>query len=250
MLKTIVCDDEEPALDLISAMLAETGKIELVSACRSVRQALDLVDQGGIDLLVLDIEMPELTGVEAVRQIRAEPKPLLIFATAHPEYAADAFGIDAIDYLLKPIEPARVRHAVEKACRLHRLIQSTAGPDYDPPLIGNRQTANSDGLRLQDGNRFYVIPHDSILWIEAAGDYSLIHSAGSEIAVRHTISSIESALPAARFCRVHRSAIVAIEQIREVRKLIKGEAEILLSDGSSVKSSRSYKDAVARLVKS
>ena len=122
MLKTIVCDDEAPAVELMEGMLRDTGQVAIEGTYLSVREAIDRINQGGIDLAVLDIEMPELSGVEASTQITADPKPLIVFATAHPEYAVEAFGIDAIDYILKPFDQVRVEKAVEKAARMHRLI--------------------------------------------------------------------------------------------------------------------------------
>lgn len=247
MLNTVICDDETPALELLTEMLEDTGEVRIAAACQSVSQALTRVAQGGIDLLVLDIEMPGLTGVEAARSISVEPKPLLVFATAHPEYAADAFGIDAIDYLLKPFDVARVRHAVDKARRLHSLIRQ-AGEHGDGAGEALSPVADANTLRLQDGARHHVVPLAEIIWIEAAGDYSLIHRTNADLAVRRKISSLENDLPTDRFRRIHRSAIIALDHIREVRRLAKGEAEFRLSSGGLVRSSRGYKDAVASLL--
>lgn len=248
MLKAIICDDERPALDLAASMFQETGEIEIVAECQSVSNALEIINHGGIELAVFDIEMPGLTGVGAARAITVEPKPLLIFATAHAEYAVDAFDIDAIDYLLKPIEPLRVRQAVDKAVRLNHTIgrASDGGAISAPaPAMGGAKTGV---LQLRDGNRFHVVPLGDIVWVEAGGDYSLIHTCEGEIVVRRTLSSLENSLPAEGFLRVHRSSIVGRQHVREVRRLAKGEAEIHLSGEVTVRSSRSYREAVSGLV--
>ncbi len=247
MLRTIVCDDERPALELIVAMLARTGKVEIVGAFQAVEQALCAINRGGIDLAVLDVEMPGLSGVEAAQAIRVEPRPLVVFATAHPEYALDAFGIDAIDYLLKPLDTARVCHAVDKAVRLLGIIRNREASPPSRPVAPAAEPTSPDELRFQDAGRFYVLPLREIIWIEAAGDYSLIHMVQSELAVRRTLSSLEESLPMGRFQRVHRSSIVATGCIRQIRRLAKGEAEIVLSGGVTVRSSRSYREAVDRL---
>ncbi len=246
MLKTVVCDDERPALELLVAMLEETGAVEIVAALQSVTEAIAVIDQGGIDLVVLDIDMPGMSGVDAARSLRVDPMPLLVFATAHPEYAVDAFDIDAIDYILKPIEKARVRHAVEKAVRLDRSIRKATGDRAvaAPALEGVER--KPDLLQVRDGSRYYVVALGDIVWIEAGGDYSLIHTQTSEIVIRRTLSSLEESLPEDRFLRVHRSFIVGKEHVRQVRRMPKGEAEIHLTGSVTVRSSRSYRDAVTK----
>ncbi|MEZ5954765.1 MAG: LytTR family DNA-binding domain-containing protein [Hyphomonas sp.] len=246
MLRTIVCDDEAPALELIESMLRDTGEVSIEGAYLSILDAIDRINAGGIDLAVLDVEMPELTGVEASERILAYPKPLIVFATAHPEYAVEAFGIDAIDYVLKPFDRHRIAKAVEKAIRLHTLIEESEqevqdeGEDSraDPPAM----------LRIRDAGRYYFIPHGDVLWIEAAGDYSLLHTREKEAAIRRTIKSLENDLPEERFVRVHRSSIVSVEHIREIRMLHKGEAQIILTDDTIVRSSRSYREVIQKLI--
>jgi len=247
MLKTVVCDDEPPALELMAELLEATGMVSIETASGSVGEALDRINCGGIDLVVLDVEMPELSGVEAYGHIRVDPKPLLVFATAHPDYAVDAFGIDAIDYILKPLEAGRVRKAVEKATRLHGLIRdatmdaAAAFSDPDP-------RPHDDTLRIRDAGRVYLIPFADMIWIEAAGDYSLLHTRDRQTVIRRTMSSLEAELPGESFVRVHRSAIVAKAHIREIRMLAKGEAEIFLDGAGVVKSSRTYRDTVRALI--
>ena len=246
MLRTIVCDDEAPALELIEGMLRDTGEVAIEGAYLSVLDAIERINAGGIDLAVLDVEMPILTGVEASEQITVDPKPLIVFATAHPEYAVEAFGLDAIDYVLKPFDRHRIAKAVEKAIRFRQLIEQSEqevqgeGDDNraDPPAM----------LRIKDSGRYYFMPHHDVLWIEAAGDYSLLHTQDKEAAIRRTIKSLETDLPADRFVRIHRSSIVSIEHIREIQMLHKGEAQILLTDGTIVRTSRSYRDVIQKLI--
>ena len=227
MLKTVICDDEPPALEFLADMLNEIRDVDLVGAFLSASEALAAINAGGIDIAFFDVEMPELSGVEAVTRITVEPKPLLIFATAHPEYAVDAFGIDAIDFFLKPFDEARLAKAIEKASRMHALIRSSNEHAVEPVESGERK----DVLKVRDGGSFHFIPLSAIIWIEAAGDYSVIHHDGRELAIRKTLSSLEEELDDRRFCRVHRSSIVSKDHVASVKRLAKGEAEISLDNG-------------------
>ncbi len=247
-LRTVVCDDELPALEFMTDMLQDMPEVEVVSACRSSSAALDIINRGGIDLAFFDIEMPELSGVTAASEISIDPKPLLVFATAHPEYAVDAFGIDAIDYILKPFDYERVEKSVEKASRMLRLIRKRddTASNVEQSEMSRNET---EVLKIKDAGSYHFIPIQDIIWVEAAGDYSLLHKSNGEIAVRRTITSLEDDLPANKFARVHRSSIIAIDRIAEVRRLAKGEAEIRLVDNITVRSSRSYRETTDRLIK-
>lgn len=246
MLKTIVCDDERPALELMENILRDTDGVTLIGAYQSVHDAINRINAGGIDLAFLDIEMPGLSGTEATDAITVDPKPLIVFATAHPEYAVEAFGLDAIDYILKPIDPHRIDKAVEKADRLHRLISaSDTGEDDQPDAV---ETDEPTMLRIKDAGRYYFIPREDVIWIEAAGDYSLLHTAEKEAAVRRAIKLLEDELPGDQFVRVHRSTIISTSHIREIRMLQKGEAQILLTGDVTVRTSRSYKDVIQHLI--
>ena len=246
MLRTVICDDEQPALDLLGDLLVQTGDVELLGAYQNAADALGVINNGGVDLAFFDVEMPELSGVEAASEITAEPKPLLVFATAHPEYAVDAFGIDAIDFVLKPFDSERIAKSVQKAERMLALIKASG--DATDQLASKTEAGDtSDVLKINDGGSIYFVPLNEIIWIEAAGDYSVIHRLEKELAVRRTISSLETELAESGFFRVHRSHIIAKEHVSSVRRLAKGEAEFSLSNGITVRSSRSYGEKVSAL---
>ena len=246
MLKTVVCDDELPALELLSSLLMETGSVYIAASCQSTQGALDIINRGGVDLVVFDIEMADLSGVEAYNRITASPRPLVIFATAHPEYAVEAFGVEAIDYILKPLTSGRVASAVAKAARLHSLIVEREGGAL-VQASGTKPEDRGGVLRIRDAGKCYFVPHDDIVWVEAAGDYSLLHMKDRELTIRVPIKVLEADLPAIPFVRVHRSAIISTTYIREIKLLPKGEAEIELVGGGHVRSSRSYREVVKRL---
>jgi len=246
MLKTIICDDEPPALELLADLLEQTSRVEIVGAYQSAEDAVSAINSGCIQLAFFDIEMPELNGVEAVSAITVDPKPLLVFATAHSEYAVEAFGIDAIDFVLKPFDEKRIAQSVKKAERMLGLIDRSMGVKGKNNAQIDSPTG-SDVVKIRDGSSYYFISTKDIIWIEAAGDYSLIHSLGSELAVRQTISALEKDLKNFGFLRVHRSAIVAINHISSVKRLAKGEAHISMADNTIIKSSRSYRDQIEEL---
>ncbi len=245
MLNVVVCDDELPALELMSSLLKETGAVTISASCQSVREALEIINRGGVDLVVFDIEMPGLSGVDAYGQITVTPRPLVVFATAHPEYAIDAFGVDAIDYILKPFNFERVQKAIEKAARLRRRINER---ESGAPIEALESAPDdlSGVLKVKDAGRFYFVPHKDVIWIEAAGDYSLLHMTDHELTIRVPIKTLETELPAL-FIRVHRSAIISTAHIREINLLPKGEALIRLSKDATVRTSRSYRDVVHAL---
>ena len=228
-------------------MLLATGKVEVLACHLTAKEAVEHIERGGVDLAVFDIEMPELTGVNAVLSITTQPKPLILFATAHAEYALDAFDVDAIDYLLKPLHQERVNKAIEKAVHLNGLIRSDIGYLTNEDEI-SRLSNRSDVVRINDAGRHYIIPYDDIIWIEAAGDYSLIHKTDGQIVVRRTLTSLEAELSPTSFQRVHRSSIVSNHHVTEVRWLPKGDSEIIVSGGTVIKASRRHKKAVEAIL--
>jgi len=247
MMKTLLCDDEGPARELLADILNSAKSVELIAVCSSAKEALRIINRGGVDLVFFDIEMPEMSGVEAARKLTVEHRPLIVFATAHADYAIDAFGIDAIDYILKPIDPDRVLKAVEKANRLHHLIDKTRG-ESGLAAEGLKSAPTDEALRVFDAGRLFVIPYKEIVWVEAAGDYSLIHRLEGETAIRRTLSSVIRELPGNRFKRVHRSAIVSVSHITEIKRLAKGEAELTLNGEVMLRASRTYRTVIDELM--
>lgn len=248
MLRALLCDDENPARGLLERILREFSDVEIIASLSSSEQALNIINKGEIDIAFLDVEMPVLTGVETVNGMTCEPRPLVVFVSAHSEYAVDAFGIDAVDYILKPLTSERVRKAVDKAAHMHRLIaENQSGDDRTSSANPLDNTANDHSLRLFDAGRLFVVPHTDIVWVEAAGDYSLIHRTNGEIAVRRTLTALSRELPTSHFKRIHRSYIVALDHISKVRKLSKGEAELTVTGDHVLRVSRSYRQVVDQL---
>jgi two-component system LytT family response regulator len=256
-MRVMIVDDERLAVDMLAGMLGDVSGVEVSAVCRSGEEAVSRINAGAFDLVFLDVDMPGLSGVDVPDRIHVEPRPFFVFCTAHPEFAVDAFGTDAIDYLLKPITAARVEKAVLRARRMQQLIQYASAHTELADAGGRSEesgfTARSgDGadkaLRIKDGGRIFFVPKDDIVWVEAAGDYAIIHTMKREFVVRSPIKAFADLLFAPQFARVHRSAIVAIGAVTMLKPLPKGEAMLTLTNGAEVKISRSYKEAISILL--
>ncbi len=265
-IRILIADDEPLALELLASMLASTDDVEIVGRCRNGREVLRWLSDSTADLLFLDIQMPGLDGIAAVKEIQADVMPLVIFATAYDEYALQAFDVHAVDYVLKPLSQVRLDRALEKA--RERLVLQEYGVDKaklisafrDIDVARQRGDKLEDGsqevttsamtrgrLPIKDGAHTYLINFDDIAWIDAAGDYMCVHAAGQTYILRSTMKELAQRLPAV-FARVHRSTIVNLSKIESVDALPKGELQLYLEDDVSLKVSRNYRSAVQALL--
>ncbi len=204
------------------------------------------------DLVLLDVQMPEMDGIAVVDAIGPERMPATIFVTAFDEYAVAAFEVHAVDYLLKPFGRARLQKALGRvrrhlerdragalATRLLAVVDELRGP-----------ARRGDRLMLRTGGRVTFVDVDGIDWVEAEGNYVRIHLAGESHLLRETMYSVQKRLGDARFFRIHRSRIVNVSRIRELRLAAGGDYDVILSNGASLGLSRLYKDALqARLAR-
>jgi len=261
MLKALIVDDEELACKGLEMRLADIDDVEVVATCRNGRQALAAIVEHEPDLVFLDIQMPGMNGFDVVREIQAELMPLIIFVTAYDAYAVDAFKIHAVDYLLKPVEEERLGEAVSRAIatkaqlsavdekqRLLEMVVSMTGKSESAigELLETDETESPhpDRLAIKDGSTTTFVPVKDIDWIDAAGDYMCIHVSGETHIMRTTMKELEAKLDPSTFQRVHRSTIVNLQRVEKVSSHINGEYHLILSCGSSLKMSRSYKDKV------
>jgi two-component system, LytTR family, response regulator len=272
VLRAIAVDDEPLALELLESLLSEIDGVELVALCRCAEEAIEFVQDQIIDLVFLDIEMPEINGFEFVKRIQPEIFPHIIFTTAFSQYAVDAFRIHAVDYLLKPLDEDRLRSAVHRAQRaarsvrydgvfklqvldaLKHIIQRMSGSNGE---TGDREHDDGGasaapkaalqvrplGLSLavrERGRTIFILAHE-ITWLEAAGDYVVIHTKDNSYSLRSTLKEIEGRLDSAMFARIHRSTIVNKAFIQEIRPLPKGEALLILPERVKLKASRNFR---------
>ena len=247
-IRVIIIDDESLALNLLSSILQDMDDIEIVSQCRNGKQAVQAVLEHSPDIMFLDIQMPEMNGFDVIAAIQADLLPLVIFTTAYADYAVNAFKVQAIDYVLKPLDENNIAESVARAKTIMSSTQrSRKKPEmlsalYDiSKKVNNDMSSNeSKTLIVKESDRIAFLDRDNIDWIEAAGDYVCIHAKGETRIMRETLKAIEATLNNPQFQRIHRSTLVNMNKVEEIIPGQKGEAIIVMADQSRLKVSRSY----------
>jgi two-component system, LytTR family, response regulator len=249
-LRVVIVDDEELARRGVRARLERSGDVEIVAECATGREAIDAIRRSAADLVFLDVEMPGKSGFDVIGAVGAEAFPRVIFVTAHDRYAIRAFEVHAFDYLLKPIDDERFEAALERA-------RGTLARDRDgdlgrrlTALLGEvgRAPAYPERFAVRSGGRVVFVAASEIDWVEAAGDYVTLHVGKKTWLVRETLSSFERRLDPSAFARIHRSAIVNVGRIVEMRPYDNGEYLVLLAGGTRLKLTRSYRHTLQRLL--
>lgn len=234
-LRVALVDDEPLARARIRRLLADDPEVVVVGECDSVEALRQLVAETRIDALFLDIEMPEADGFSAV-SVLPEPRPQIVFVTAYSEYAAQAFDIEATDYLVKPIAQARLNDAVARL----RARRATAMPTA-PPLPA---TAYPERLPLPIGRRIQLVEVSAIDRVLAQANYLEVRSGGRSYVMRRSLASLEKQLDPARFIRVHRSHIVRVDAVAQIEAQPFGRYRLTLKDGTRLHSGRSHRTRV------
>jgi two-component system LytT family response regulator len=250
--RVLVAEDEPDARSMVVSLLGRDAEVELVANCADGRTAVEALDRQGIDIAFLDIEMPESSGLQVARHGPGDG-PVVVFVTAFGRYAPTAFDVNAVDYVLKPFSDERFFAALERAKKRVRERRLSALADQiatvSSELKHGDATASSGHLTrlaFKDGDRTIVLNTADIVWIEAEDYYVLLHSRRGRHMIRATLASLEDRLDPQVFVRVHRAAIVNVNEVREAR-----DAErllLVLSNGSQVPVSRSRRRHVETLV--
>lgn len=239
-MRALIVDDEPPARNLIQEYLDDVPRIEVVGECGTGREAIEVINDTAPDLVFLDVQMPGLDGFDVLEQIDVLPD--IIFSTAYDEYAIEAFDAGAVDYLLKPYSRGRFRKAVERAFERYEQNDN----DYADRLATLLQQARTgvdespERLYVRHGDKIIPIDTEDIRWIEAAGDYSKLHTPDKTYLSSMGISTLEERLDSKRFARVHRSHIIAFPAVDHLRSDGSGGYKAVLDDGTKVRVSRSY----------
>ncbi len=249
--RTVIVDDEPPARALLREYLAEVPEVEVAAEAGSGAEAVEVIRREQPDLVFLDVQMPGATGFEVLERLAAagDPLPAVIFSTAYDRYAFDAFEVSAVDYLLKPYSAERLRTAVGRA--LDRL-RTTAPTDLDriARLLAAREPAVpfSDRLFVRVGARIVPVRAEDVRWAEAAGDYTRLHTEGETFVAGLPLGALAERLDPARFVRVHRSTVIAVDALRHLESDGSGGYVATLVGGTRVRVSRSYAGAVRALI--
>lgn len=224
----IIVDDEAVARDIIAAHVSKIDSINIEAQCKNAIEAFNYISSNKVDLVFLDINMPEISGIAFAKSINKDIK--VIFTTAYRDYAVEGFDLQAVDYLLKPIDFNRLLKAV------NRYFEVNSHAEGQVAL----ETENTDFIFVRSDRRMIKIDFEAITYIESFSDYIKIHLKDSVIVTRETISAIEAKLPKTRFLRIHRSYIIAISQIQSFTN------DYITIDGIALTISRSYKKDVLK----
>ncbi len=264
IIKTIIVDDEKLAIQGLEIRLEKFDDIEIVDICNNGREAIRKIKTLKPDLVFLDIQMPGFDGFSVVQGVMEIEPPLFIFVTAYADHAVRAFEASAIDYLVKPVEEDRLADAIDRvrkrlsekrgAEEIEKLknVLSEVAPDAMADMESEEEPAASNRyeklINVKDRGQIFRVDVDTIERIDAAGDYMCIYTADNSLILRETMKDLEKRLDPRHFQRVHRSTIVNLSQVREVKPHTNGECFLVLGSGTQVKVSRSYRDVVARFV--
>ncbi|KAA5822364.1 response regulator transcription factor [Algibacter amylolyticus] len=226
----IIIDDEAIAREVIATHVAKIPKITIVKHCRNAIEAFNALREHKVDLIFLDINMPEISGISFAKSINTDVK--IIFTTAYRDYAVEGFELQAVDYLLKPISFDRLLKAVNNYFDIYTQASS----------MEQTQTVNNNFMFVRADRRMIKIDFESIIYIESYSDYIKIHLANKTIVTRETISAIEAKLPNAHFLRIHRSYIIALKHIESFTN------EEITINNIALTISRSYKKDVLKIL--
>jgi two-component system, LytTR family, response regulator len=251
----LIVDDEPLARRGIRVCLKNQADIAILGECSSGQQAVKQIQALNPHVVFLDVEMPGMSGFDVLAQLDRDTRPFIVFLTAHSEYALSAFDSQAADYVLKPIDDARFKDMLERMRRrIRERIADTAVKELGPG--DPKSAAGADGapkhlakFAVRVGNRVKILPVESVLWIEAAGDYVTLHVGPRQLLIRESLKSLEGKLDPAKFARIHRSAIVALDQVVEIAALPSRDYELTLEDGTRLRASRRYKERMSTALK-
>ncbi|HEX9006637.1 MAG TPA: LytTR family DNA-binding domain-containing protein [Bacteroidota bacterium] len=251
-IRTMVVDDEALGRRKILRLLADDPEVECLGDYEGGEEAVDAIRAQKPDLLFLDIRMPLLDGFAILRDTAAACTPTVIFVTAYGDHAIHAFEVHAFDYLLKPFDRSRFCEALSRAkdqVRLRREAdrreKSSQGPDgIAPEAAAQEAVSTRNCLMVKCNGRITFLRAEEIDWIEAERDYVCLHTASRKCLVREKIGELETAFAPEHFVRIHRSVIVALNRIKELRPLLYGEYAVILHDGTQLTLSRSYREKV------
>jgi two-component system LytT family response regulator len=263
-IRTILVDDEPLATQGLRLRLEAHEDVEIIDTCTNGREAIRSIKTHKPDLVFLDIQMPGFDGFSVVQGLMEVEPPLFVFVTAYSDHAIRAFEAQATDYLMKPVEEARLadtldrvrqrlteKRGAEEVDRLKEVLAEVAPDAADAVTDPGEQPSSSRFeklINIKDRGQIFRVDVDTIERIDAAGDYMCIYSGDNTLILRETMKDLEKRLDPRRFQRIHRSTIVNLDLVKQVKPHTNGECFLVLNSGAQVKVSRSYREVVARFV--
>ncbi|MFU7527024.1 LytR/AlgR family response regulator transcription factor [Qipengyuania sp. ASV99] len=262
-IRTILVDDEKLAIQGLQVRLQPFEDVEVIDTCSNGREAIRKIKTEKPDLVFLDIQMPGFDGFSVVKGVMEIEPPLFVFVTAYEEHAIRAFEANAVNYLMKPVDEDKLADTIERVRQ--RIAEKKSSEDAEHLLdvlaevaperaadFGSDTGESADRfeklINVKDRGQIFRVEVDSIEHIDAAGDYMCIFTGDNSLILRETMKDLERRLDPRKFQRVHRSTIVNLDLVRQVKPHTNGECFLVLESGAEVKVSRSYRDVVARFV--
>ena len=261
-IRTIIVDDEKLAIQGLQLRLAKFSDVEVIETCANGREAIRKIKTEKPDLVFLDVQMPGFDGFSVVKGVMEIDPPLFVFVTAYEEHAIRAFEANAVNYLMKPVDEDKLadtldrvrtrlteKRSADEAEKLKDVLAEVA-PDAMENMPSEEESLGrfEKLINVKDRGQIFRVDVDTIEHIEAAGDYMCIYTGDNSLILRETMKDLERRLDPRVFQRVHRSTIVNLDQVRQVKPHTNGECFLVLDSGAEVKVSRSYRDVVARFV--
>jgi two-component system, LytTR family, response regulator len=256
-INTVIVDDEPLGRDLVRHMLGAHPEFHVAAECSDGEKAFAAIKRHAPRVMFLDIEMPRLDGMSLLQRLDPDARPLIVFITAHDTYAIKAFEAHAFDYLLKPFDQERFDQTVVRVRQRLKQIDAAKFGQTVQQLLANASSADAvkrsaakpilervERIVVRESGRVYFVEVSDIEWLEASGNYVALHVAGGKTHLVHdTMAAIESKLDPSIFVRIHRSAIVRVDRIKELVPHFNGEYVVVLKDNARLKLSRSYLDS-------
>jgi two-component system LytT family response regulator len=241
MIRALIVDDETPARDKLRRWIAENPDFEIAGESADGLAAAAAMTALTPDVVFLDIQMPGLSGLEVAAQLEPADAPLIVFVTAFDEHAIAAFDLDAVDYLLKPYDKDRLQKTLERVCQ-----RTGTGRDATRSAVhtARAQTGSSERLLVPRGESLALIDAGSIHWLEADDNYVHVHTGGARYLLRRTLADLLAQLGEQRFVRIHKSTAVNLAEIATLSPIFKGDHEVRLRSGATLRLSRRFKDSL------
>ncbi|HVT35898.1 MAG TPA: LytTR family DNA-binding domain-containing protein [Nevskiaceae bacterium] len=241
-IRTLVVDDMPLSRKRTRRYLTEVADVEIVGECGDGRQALAAIDSLAPDLLLLDVQMPGMSGLALLEQVPVAQRPAVVFVTAFDEFAVPAFAAQAVDFLLKPFDRERLDEVLGRV-RAHLAAKRAQSNSPAVPAAASETVPSwLSRIAVKSVGRTLFVNVDGVDWLETVGNYVCLHAGRDTHVVRATMNKLETQLDPAKFVRIHRSTMVRIEAIREVQPLFNGDRLVILHGGTRLTLSRSYRD--------
>jgi two-component system, LytTR family, response regulator len=254
-IRTVIVDDEELGRERIQSLLDMHSDVEVVAVCSDGAEAVETIDRAQPDLVFLDVQMPGMDGFEVVENLERSTLPAIVFVTAHDGHAIRAFEIHALDFLLKPFDQTRFEKALDRARgQVGRVARDPAAPPViDARIVSlleelHEERKYPERLIVKSSGRVFFVRTEDIDWVEASGNYVKVHTKSEAHLLRESMKNMEAKLDPKTFVRIHRSAIVNIDCIKELEPWFHGEYIVIMRDGTRLTASRVFSDRLSALI--